>query len=202
MMQNRLHDEYHKDGVFPRAKHADRAEDREAPVAHTDSYAADVPAPPGPGVPKPKRAPGPCSPPDAPVCQHEQAFAAVLDQVREARRFLERILDDRLPSDDAIICLSELASNAITHSSSRGPGGRFIVRVSVSGEHLRVEVLDDGGPWTERPASEATRGRGLLIVSQLTRDWGRIGLSQTGWNVWFEIDCRRQTNPQTREEAT
>jgi len=95
----------------------------------------------------------------------------------------------------------ELASNAITHSNSRNPGGRFTVWVSVSHERLRVEVHDDGGPWTQRPSTDATTGRGLLILSQLARDWGRAGHSLTGWNVWIEIDYPHQANPRTREET-
>jgi integrase len=31
-------------------------------------------------------------------------------------------------------------------------------------------------------------GHGLLIVAQLTSNWGRTGDSAAGWTVWFEID--------------
>jgi hypothetical protein len=60
----------------------------------------------------------------------------------------------------------------------------------VHGNCLRVEVQDQGGSWTpRRTAHDAPHGRGLAIVGQLARDWGRSGDSQTGWTVWFEIDC-------------
>jgi hypothetical protein len=54
---------------------------------------------------------------------------------------------------------------------------------------LRVEVHDEGGPWTWLGRSEEPHGRGLLIVSQLARSWGRTGNSTTGWTVWFEMHC-------------
>lgn len=166
-------------------------------MAHTGSYVAHAPVPPGPGVPQ-----EPGRPADAPSRRHDRAFAAVPDQVRQARKFLADVLGDSPAADDAVLCLSELASNAITHSNSRNPGGQFTVQVSVSHERLRVEVHDDGGTWTPRPASDATSGRGLRILSQLARDWGRAGHRQTGWNVWFEIDYPQQTNLQTQEETT
>lgn len=84
----------------------------------------------------------------------------------------------------------ELATNATLHSHSRN-GGHFTVRAQIHVGRLRVEVCDDGGPWT-RPAHgrNGQHGRGLLIVAQLAHDWGRAGDSETGWIVWFEIDCQ------------
>ena len=41
-----------------------------------------------------------------------RAFPAIPAQVREARQFLSAILDGRPSADDAIVCLSELVTNA------------------------------------------------------------------------------------------
>jgi len=30
---------------------------------------------------------------------------------------------------------------------------------------------------------------GILIVDQLARAWGRDGNDQTGWTIWFEMEC-------------
>jgi anti-sigma regulatory factor (Ser/Thr protein kinase) len=109
-------------------------------------------------------------------------------QAREARRFLAAILDGRPGADDAVLCLSELAANAAIHSDSRRPGGHFTVRTEMRDDHLRVEVHDEGGPWTWPHREDARHGRGLLIVSKLARTWGRTGDSATGWTVWFEMD--------------
>jgi anti-sigma regulatory factor (Ser/Thr protein kinase) len=124
-----------------------------------------------------------------------RVFAATPAQIREARRFLAGILADSPVADDAILCLSELAANAAIHSRSHMLGGHFTVRAEIRhGDRLRVEVEDQGGPWTRNgiqpePAHDGPHGRGLVIVGRLARDWGRSGDSETGWTVWFELDC-------------
>jgi serine/threonine-protein kinase RsbW len=117
-----------------------------------------------------------------------RAFPAVPAQVGEARQFLTAILDGRPATADAILCLSELATNATVHSRSREPGGHFSVRVQLHASHLRVEVSDQGGPWTQPDNSDERNSRGLLIVDQLARAWGRTGNAQTGWTTWFEME--------------
>lgn len=118
-----------------------------------------------------------------------RAFPATAEQVREARRFLAAVLDGHPAADEAVLCLSELAANATIHSRSRLRGGHFTVRVVTKGERLRVEVRDQGGPWTWLHRDDEPHGRGLLIVSQLASTWGRSGDSTTGWTVWFEMHC-------------
>ena len=125
----------------------------------------------------------------APPLAGSRTFPAAPAQVREARRFLSVMLDGRAAADDAVVCLSELAANASIHSRSRRPGGLFTVRTELRGDHLRVEVRDEGGPWSRLPRDNEPHGRGLLIVSQLASTWGRSGDSATGWTVWFEMHC-------------
>jgi anti-sigma regulatory factor (Ser/Thr protein kinase)/DNA-binding XRE family transcriptional regulator len=123
----------------------------------------------------------------APLLTWSRAFPALPQQARQARRFLASLLDGHPAADDAVLCLSELVSNAILHSRSREPGGQFTVRVRLHGTHLRAEVGDQGGPWTPPPLTDPAEqsGRGLAIVDQLARTWGRSG-GETGWTVWFE----------------
>jgi anti-sigma regulatory factor (Ser/Thr protein kinase) len=112
------------------------------------------------------------------------------DHVGEARRFLASVLDDWPSAYDAILCLSELAANAVTHSNSREPGGQFTIRASVRHRNrVRVEVEDQGGPWINPACTDGQHGRGLFIVSQLASDWGISGDGRGGWTVWFEIAC-------------
>lgn len=116
-------------------------------------------------------------------------FPAMPAQVSNARRLLADILVRDQRADDALICLSELATNAITHSLSRQPGGCFTVRAQVDDQCLRVEVSDQGGSWySATPADTEENGRGLLIVGELASRWGCGGHSQHGWTVWFEIE--------------
>jgi anti-sigma regulatory factor (Ser/Thr protein kinase) len=126
----------------------------------------------------------------APLLVWSRAFPAIPEQVREARQFLSAILDDGPAADDAILCLSELATNATVHSRSREPDGHFHVRVQLHGKHLRVEVSDQGGPWARPVNTYERNGRGLFIIGQLGSAWGRTGNDQTGWTIWFEMECR------------
>jgi anti-sigma regulatory factor (Ser/Thr protein kinase) len=121
-----------------------------------------------------------------------QRFPATTDQVSHARRLLAGILDGCQQADDALVCLSELVTNAVVHSHSREPGGSFTVRAHLDRQRLRVEVCDQGGPWhtTSRVLPDEQNGRGLLIVSELASRWGCAGHSKSGWTVWFEIDTR------------
>jgi serine/threonine-protein kinase RsbW len=125
----------------------------------------------------------------APSLARSRTFPAAAEQVREARRFLAAVLDGHPAADEAVLCLSELAANATVHSRSRLRGGHFTVDAELRGDRLRVEVHDQGGPWTWLPRDNEPHGRGLLIVSQLASTWGRNGDSSTGWTVWFEMHC-------------
>lgn len=116
-----------------------------------------------------------------------RAFPASAAHIQEARRCLALLLDGSPAADDAAVCLSELATNAVIHSRSRD-GGHFTVTIYAADHHLRVEVRDQGGPWESRPEPDERRGRGLLIVSKLADSWGRDGDSTSGWTVWFDMD--------------
>ncbi len=96
-------------------------------------------------------------------------FPGTPDQVGHARRFLAGIIGDCPQADDAILCLSGLAANAVQHSHSARPGGQFTVRVTRAAGWLRAEVTDDGGPWRGRPGG-GCNGRGLGIVVTVAGD--------------------------------
>jgi anti-sigma regulatory factor (Ser/Thr protein kinase) len=124
----------------------------------------------------------------APLIGWSRSFPATPEQAGEARRFLAAVLIGH-PADDAILCLSELVTNATVHSRSQQPGGWLTVRVQRRDDRLRVEVCDQGGPWTETAHEDGQTGRGLLIVDQLASTWGRTGDEETGWITWFELEC-------------
>jgi anti-sigma regulatory factor (Ser/Thr protein kinase) len=130
-----------------------------------------------------------CETATAPLLASSRVFPAIPAQVREARQFLSAILDGRPAAADAILCLSELVTNATVHSRSREPDGHFRVRVQLHGTHLRVEVSDQGGAWAQPSHTNERNGRGLLIIDQLTRNWGLTGNDRTGRTIWFEMEC-------------
>ena len=91
-------------------------------------------------------------------------------------------------ADDAIICISELATNAVLHSHSRKADGTFTVRAEIhQGDYLWVEVEDGDGPWDKRAHSDG-RPHGLDIVGELASAWGIDGDPLTGWIVWARFD--------------
>lgn len=133
--------------------------------------------------------PAPPGPAGQPPITWSRIFPGTPEQAVKARRFLAAILEGRPAADDAVLCLSELVSNACLHSRSGEPGGQFTVRAELSAKGLRVEVRDGGGPWVW-PAEAGEHGRGLLIIGSLARAWGRSGDRERGWTIWFEMDTR------------
>ena len=116
-----------------------------------------------------------------------RVFAGDAGQVRAARRFLAGLLDGCPATGDALLCVSELATNAVLHSRSGGPGGRFTVRATRQAGSVRVEVVDEGGPWGHERDGDGQSGRGLLIVGELASRWGREdGAGRR--TMWFELD--------------
>jgi anti-sigma regulatory factor (Ser/Thr protein kinase) len=119
----------------------------------------------------------------------QRSFAGLASQISAARGFPTNCLSDCVAADDAVTCLSELATNAVLHSNSRLPGGSFAVRAGRS--HLgrvHVEVTDQGGPWTPAAVPDSQHGRGLLIVASLAADWGITGHDDSR-TAWFEMEC-------------
>jgi serine/threonine-protein kinase RsbW len=118
---------------------------------------------------------------------YSRVFSGQATQIREVRATLGRALADCPMADDAVLAASELSTNAVMHSRSREPGGRFTVRAELyAGDYLWLEVEDGGGPWTEQPRSDV-RGRGLTIVAAVASDWGVEG-DALARVVWARFD--------------
>ena len=118
-----------------------------------------------------------------------RAFPATAAEVGAARQFLAGLLANHPAAEDAIVCLSELAANAIQHSRSGLPGGGFTVALRRSGAAIRVEVTDAGGPWRAASAGDEN-GRGLAIVRALSDRQGTTSHYSGQRTVWFELDPR------------
>ncbi|MEU6480579.1 ATP-binding protein [Streptomyces sp. NPDC047017] len=114
--------------------------------------------------------------------------------VRTAREFVRTALADwslTARRDDVLLCVSELATNALLHGVP--PGRGFAVLLALhEGPFLRVEVHDSGGGEVRvpEPSAESEHGRGLLLVTALADKWGVEGRSP-GKIVWCEFGCRR-----------
>ena len=86
-----------------------------------------------------------------------RVFPGRPEQVAHARRFVARVLDGCPVADDALLCASELASNAIRHTRS-GRSGTFRVLVWRGQSSACVAVLDDGSDSTPTPAASQPGG--------------------------------------------
>ena len=93
-----------------------------------------------------------------------RVFPGRPDQVAHARRFVARALGGCPVADDALLCASELASNAIRHTRT-GRSGQFQVLVWRGQSSACVAVLDDGSDSTPirqqaRPGGSRNPGTG------------------------------------------
>ena len=117
------------------------------------------------------------------LCASAVPYFGRPEHVRQARADARGLLAGHPAADEVILCLSELAANAVLHSDSRRPGGTFTVRIeSCPGAHIRIEVEDNGGPWVA-PAPDPASGRGLDIIRVLAAEWG-VATSPAGRIVW------------------
>ncbi|MFD3837665.1 ATP-binding protein [Streptomyces sp. NPDC058642] len=95
--------------------------------------------------------------------------------------------------------VAELAANAVTHA--RLPGRDFELRLGLrhleSEATLRIEVSD---PRADRPLRyvtdpDAEGGRGLLLVTLLSRAWG-VTERVVGKTVWAELPLKEPESHQ------
>ncbi|MDH6109044.1 anti-sigma regulatory factor (Ser/Thr protein kinase) [Kitasatospora sp. MAP12-15] len=101
------------------------------------------------------------------------------------RELLARMQDGERFTEHGELVLSELVTNALVHGTRRGQ----LVRVSFEAGRDRlwigVEDADNRAPRLS-PAPQGESGRGLLLVDQLSADWGwapRQGLGKQVWSV-------------------
>lgn len=117
----------------------------------------------------------------------EHRIAADPAAVAEARRFLRRTLDDWDVDEEtaahAVLCLSELVTNAVIHTT-----GGCHVQVVLHDGVLTSRVHDNGAVVTPAVVAshDAVRGHGhgLRVVEALSSRWGR----STDTEVWFALE--------------
>ena len=115
-------------------------------------------------------------------------------EVGRARALVRRSLTSwglpgEIPSLE--LAVSELVTNALVHGS-----GDVEVRVSAAEDHVRLDVVDEGGsggdtPHVARPReSPGQGGWGLLVVERLADAWG-AETGPAGTRVWMERTVTR-----------
>jgi anti-sigma regulatory factor (Ser/Thr protein kinase) len=118
----------------------------------------------------------------------EVELAAELVSASRSRGFVRRHLSLHglaLLSDHVELVVSELATNAVLHAETP-----FTVSLHAFEDTLLLEVED--GAWTGPCQAvfaepDAVSGRGLSIVTLLSRDWGVDAHPGGGKSVWVEF---------------
>lgn len=111
----------------------------------------------------------------------ECALTAVAGDLAVVRRFARLTLTAwacGIAVDDALLIVTELATNALRHGA-----GQPILRLSVGAGHVRIEVFDDDPAPPVRRPSGADGGWGLALVERLSLAWGTAshGLGKVVW---------------------
>jgi anti-sigma regulatory factor (Ser/Thr protein kinase) len=113
------------------------------------------------------------------------------EHVREARAFVAATLGQLGPATEtAVLLTSELVTNAVRHSRSRGPGGTVSMVVLQVPGGVRIEVTDggcDSGAPVVKGDTYASDGHGLLLVETLAEQWGYLRAGPASTTVWFRL---------------
>ncbi len=106
--------------------------------------------------------------------------------VKRARQFVSGALAElgiASATDDAVLVVSELVTNAVVHA-----GTDITVRVVGGADTARIEIADSSPemPGFRIPNAGARSGRGLLLVEHFTQRWG-VERTSSGKVVWFDV---------------
>lgn len=128
------------------------------------------------------------------MARWSRMFDGKADAIGQARGFARTVLAGHVLADDAELVISELGTNAVTHTGTGKPGGRFVVELEVYPAHVWVAVVDMGAE-TEPVLTGAdpssplqVDGRGLFLVQSLSAKWGTEPAGP-GRRVWAELAC-------------
>jgi anti-sigma regulatory factor (Ser/Thr protein kinase) len=118
---------------------------------------------------------------DLPACRTSAAEAR-----RRTLSWLMRHLVGQEPVEAAVLIVSELVTNAVVHSAS----SVVSCALRLGGGLLYIEVTDEGTGEREFAVREAAAddvsGRGLLLVSTLSKAWG-VTAVPSGLTVWAAV---------------
>jgi anti-sigma regulatory factor (Ser/Thr protein kinase) len=119
----------------------------------------------------------------------EQAFSGAVEQVAQVRTALRPVLGICSKADEVVLLVSELSANAVAHSASGSPGGKFTVRLQhFPGLYIWGEVEDEGSGWDGGLWDSARDASGLFLVIKLASACGVDRETNGHRVVWFRID--------------
>jgi len=156
-----------------------------------------------------------------PPAQHGQArrdgqyTRADLDPGPQSAAVARRITRDALTrwnlpddiTDDAELIASELAANASTATPPGSPAPAIILTLHYQHPDLTIRMWDigPGEPSLADPGDDAEDGRGLMLISRLSQDWGWWPCPHSGGKVVFSTLTTHtkpdEDNPVTAADA-
>ena len=116
--------------------------------------------------------------PDDRVLIWRRSFPGLAEHVRQAREFAGFLLADLPRVDDAVLVVSEFAANALRHTASSRPGGRYLLEIRRWRDGASVALTDEGShkvPRVPEPDDLSECGRGLQTVRALATEWHWTG---------------------------
>jgi anti-sigma regulatory factor (Ser/Thr protein kinase) len=124
---------------------------------------------------------------------NHRAFPGRPDQIAHARDFTRRVLRTCPVLDEAVLLVSELATNAFEHTATADEGS-FHVTIYQCDSSLLIAVRDDGSDSIPAHGHQADTlaetGRGLELVELIADRWDYCGDSY-GRTVWFELSWKQ-----------
>jgi anti-sigma regulatory factor (Ser/Thr protein kinase) len=119
---------------------------------------------------------------DLPACR-----ASAADARRRTHDWLTRHLIGQEPAEAAVLIISELVTNAVVHSAS----SVVSCTLRLGGGLLYIEVTDQGAGERQiavrQAAADDVSGRGLVLVSALSKAWGVTSAVPRGLTVWAAV---------------
>ncbi|MEW2548347.1 ATP-binding protein [Streptomyces sp. NPDC047002] len=99
-----------------------------------------------------------------------------------------QVADEKIDTTELAVC--ELVSNAVQHVAPETPHAHVTLTLRHDDSQLIAEVADPSNrPPVANPAmsGDAEGGRGLFIVSEISKEWGYYLLPTGGKVVWCII---------------
>ena len=139
-----------------------------------------------------------------PVSQHKCRIPLMADLAAAAgaRSVVEDCIRAwRVPvdADVAVLLTSELVTNAVTHGTPTA-GTFVLLTIACDAAWLRVDVHDGSGDLPvldtgliDEGLAEAETGRGLLLVTSLSAEWG-FYRTPAGKAVYFTLELQRDSS--------
>lgn len=103
--------------------------------------------------------------------------------------------------DEIAVVVSELLANAVRHGRPIGRGD-LLLRWRVEADGVEVSVVDGGGGDVRVPSPDpdATSGRGMHIVTALSRAWGTSEDASGRRTVWATVPVPQRAGASPLED--